>query len=248
MRHEDARVVSERSRSSRLVTINRVIGIVATLMSILGVGVIGILSQLAKVFTDPWQAATVAAGLLLAISLIYIIASWLVYRRVVKIQLAEEVVGWDALIERGKGYIRDASETFDYMAGDFSSVREISEAIIAARNKNVDVRILGQRSSVPTVRQNFEYARSLGCDVRVYHEGIRRVRAAIIDAGTPMSQGKVLFVRRRSRSESQNAAPQAGPGSNDEYEYLGTIYSDPMVVTAVGQLFEILWSMSNPYP
>jgi hypothetical protein len=75
------------------------------------------------------------------------------------------------------------------------------------------------------------------------------VRVAIIDAGAVNADGTVLFVRKSKNGRNANNQHSArrNPDTDAKIEYVGTIYSDRMLVTAMGQLFDAWWDMSEPF-
>lgn len=236
----------DRMPATRIRTIERVVTFIAAVMGLLGLTLVGILSQALKMVTDPWQVATLVTFVLLVSSVFYFGSQVIIYRKVVNPELVEELTGRQVIVERARHFIREASESVRYIAGDFSSVKDIEQEIKAARNRNVKVRILGPHPDVDAVHANLVFAAALGCAVRLYHPDVRRLRVAIIDYDATSADGTVVFIKKSHKAGPQRSH-QAKLDTRAEFEYVGTVYKDPMVITGLGQLFDALWNEAEPF-
>jgi hypothetical protein len=220
--------------------------ILSAIASLLGISVLGILSRVLRAVYDPWQISTGVAVAIL-IPFMVITVRGFVAGQALRATLGEELHGRTEVTSQERLLVQEASSSIAYVAGDFSHIHDIHSELLAAHDRNVTVRILAARSASPAIHANLAQAVALHCEVRLYERDFRRVKALIIDPDEPQVEGAVLFVRKVARHDSHDTHGQGLPGNDEDYRYVGTIYTDRLLVTAIGQMFDAWWQRAQPF-
>lgn len=239
---------SNSNRFAAFETPLKILSYIASIASLIGVTVIGLLAKLGTITHDPW-AIGVAICVTIMIPLIFLVAYAFTSRQALSISnLGEEIKGRSQISSREKELIAGASDSIAYIAGDFSHVREIQSELLAAYNRGVTIRILAADSDAPAVIANLRLAIDLHCRVKVYDKNARRIKAVIVDADQAAADGALMFVKKTSRDENREFMSGTGiPGDDTQFSYIGRVYDYSLLVTAVGQMFDAWWEKAQHF-